>query len=103
MLRLVPFPHVRADLRLGELPDTAPQQLLILGEPEVHGLKNDTTRVSRSSCDHRRKSDGEVRLWGFRSVSPRANRGDRRALVLGPIRVRRTVLDEPAVKETGVG
>src|SRR5262249_44789207 len=36
VLLLIPFAHVRADLGLGELAHAAAQQLLVLGQPEVH-------------------------------------------------------------------
>ena len=37
MLRLVPLADVRADFGLRELANAAAQQLLIRGQPEVHG------------------------------------------------------------------
>ena len=36
VLRLVPLPHVRPDLGFGELAHGAPQQFLLLGQPEIH-------------------------------------------------------------------
>ena len=41
MLRVVPLPHVRADFRVRELADGAPEQLLLLGQAEIHRMKND--------------------------------------------------------------
>ena len=36
MLRLVPLPDVRANLRFGELANRAPEQLLLFSQPEIH-------------------------------------------------------------------
>ena len=60
VLRLVPLPDVRADFGLGELAHRAPQQLLLLGQPEVHLTPSLTRRYCRAASVRRKATEDTV-------------------------------------------
>ena len=64
VLRLVPFHDVRADLRLGELPDRPPKQFVLVARSKVHGGPHRTVTGGCAVEPPRGASPAAQFVWG---------------------------------------